>query len=100
MAESKTDSRVVDAGAEMDVRPGMYGLTYKLSLDVSEALAGLKAIQREARKATAAVAELQAKASEVSPQITINTTNVRYDGIERIARDITARLRKQTSVKL
>lgn len=53
MAESKRDSREV--------------LTVKLNLDVSEALTALKAVQREARKTTAAIAELHA-VSEASPR--------------------------------
>lgn len=53
MAESKTaiDSREVIGNEAKSIG----GLTYKLTLDVSEALAGLKALQREARKATQAV---------------------------------------------
>ncbi|WP_169456468.1 hypothetical protein [Paenibacillus pinihumi] len=34
----------------------------KVNVNVSEAIAGLKALQREARKATAALAELKAAA--------------------------------------
>lgn len=60
MAESKTDSREVsDVKSAGNARAEMNELTYKLTVDVSEALTALKAIQREARKATAAVAELQ-----------------------------------------
>lgn len=36
-------------------------VSVKLTLDASEVISGLKAIQREARKATAAVAELSEK---------------------------------------
>lgn len=39
-------------------------LTYKLSLDISEALAGLKALQREAKEATKALRELEAQKCE------------------------------------
>lgn len=37
----------------------LSGLSVKVDVDVSEAISGLKAIQREAKKATAALAELR-----------------------------------------
>ncbi|WP_338465095.1 hypothetical protein [Shouchella rhizosphaerae] len=51
MAAEK-EARVVEMTSE--------GLTVKLNVDVSEALTGLKAVQREAKMATRAVAELGA----------------------------------------
>jgi len=40
-------------------------LTVKVDVDVSEALTGLKALQREARKATQALAELETQMERV-----------------------------------
>ncbi|SDW22789.1 hypothetical protein [Paenibacillus sp. PDC88] len=40
-------------------------LTVRINVDVSEALTGLKAIQREAKKATQALRELEAAQREV-----------------------------------
>lgn len=37
----------------------LSGLHVKINIDVSEALVGLKAIQREAKRATAALRELE-----------------------------------------
>ncbi|WP_239613915.1 hypothetical protein [Cohnella mopanensis] len=42
------------------------GITVKVSVDVSEALTGLKALQREAKKATQAIAELNAAQEAVN----------------------------------
>lgn len=44
----------------------LNGLTVKIDVDVSEAIRGLKAVQREAKKATQALAELSAMQAEVS----------------------------------
>lgn len=54
MAEEKNNREVVVEKAKE------FGtLTMKVSLDVSEALTGLKAIQREAREATKALRQLE-----------------------------------------
>ncbi|MBO1003751.1 hypothetical protein [Pseudogracilibacillus auburnensis] len=42
-------------------------LTVKVTADVSDALKGLKAIQREARKATAALKELEQVYNKIKP---------------------------------
>lgn len=57
--------------AEKDVSSrGSNGLTVKVNVDVSEALTGLKAIQREAKKATAALRELTAARTAVVERTT------------------------------
>jgi len=47
-------------------KSGVSDLTVKVNVDVSEAIAGLKAVQREARKATAALAEFKAAQEAVN----------------------------------
>lgn len=68
MADKKSrelDEKVAD-GLFQDVKYTGWGkekakpLTMKLDVDVSEALTGLKALQREAREATKALRELEA----------------------------------------
>jgi hypothetical protein len=51
----------------------LSGLTVKVKVDVAEAITGLKALQREAKKATAALRELEA-AQQGAPVITQNIT--------------------------
>lgn len=43
-------------------------ITVKLNVDVSEALTGLKALQREAKRATAALRELESAIQAVAPR--------------------------------
>lgn len=52
-------------------KPKFKGLTVKVDVDVSEALTGLKALQREAREATKALRELEEaqKRSQVLPRV-------------------------------
>lgn len=62
MADKKSrevDFIVDENGIAEDVR-GKDALTVKIDVDVAEALTGLKAVQREAKKATAALRELAA----------------------------------------
>lgn len=49
------------------------GLTVKLDVDVSEAIAGLKAVQREAKKATQELRELEAQERPIK-QTTLHTS--------------------------
>ncbi|WP_102271293.1 hypothetical protein [Cytobacillus massiliigabonensis] len=46
-------------------------LSIKLDVDVSEALTGLKAVQREAKKATQALRELEAAQQKFNQPITV-----------------------------
>lgn len=51
----------------------------KVSIDVSEALTGLKALQREARKATQALRELEAKVSDANELLAIQGEDGNWD---------------------
>ena len=44
----------------------LSGLTVKVNVDVAEAITGLKALQREAKKATAALRELEAAQQNIT----------------------------------
>jgi hypothetical protein len=71
-------------------------LSIKVDVDVSEALTGLKAIQREAKEATKALRELEAtKNSEPNViNVTSNTTNTDAKTlVETLERELTKRLR-------
>lgn len=46
----------------------LNGLTIKVDVDVTAAISGLKAVQREAKKATQALAELRAEMQAVSAE--------------------------------
>lgn len=54
-------------------------LSVKIDVDVSEALTGLKALQRESRKATQAIAELDA---QYSPRIDAANDLLRIQGTD------------------
>ncbi len=54
-------------------------LTVKLNVDVSEALTGLKAIQREAREATKVLRELEAKVSDANELLAIQGEDGNWD---------------------
>jgi hypothetical protein len=54
MAKYSTNADTTDANGRINLRE----LTVKVDVDVSDALTGLKAIQREAKKATQALREL------------------------------------------
>lgn len=45
---------------------GSRGLTVKVDVDVSEALTGLKALQREAKEATRALRELETQMNRMN----------------------------------
>jgi hypothetical protein len=71
-------------------------LTIKIDVDVSEAITGLKAIQREAKEATKALRELEVtKNSEPNViNITINTTNTDAKTlVETLERELAKRVR-------
>lgn len=59
MAEYTVNAQSTDAS-------GSRGLSVKVNVDVAEAIVGLKAIQREAKKATQALAELKAAQEAVA----------------------------------
>ena len=44
----------------------LRGINVKINVDVSEALTGLKAVQREAKKATQALRELESQMKRVN----------------------------------
>ncbi|WP_342540058.1 hypothetical protein MHI39_20235 [Heyndrickxia sp. FSL K6-6286] len=50
---------VDEKGTAIDVRKAKRNLTVKIDVDISEALTGLKALQREAKKATQVLRELE-----------------------------------------
>jgi hypothetical protein len=61
-------------------------LTVKLDIDASDAITALKALQREARKATQALRELEAEVKKLPP------TQADTD-IEKIAKELAEKLR-------
>jgi len=81
------------------------GLSVKVNVDVSEALRGLKALQREARKAAAELAEMSAaysdyldkrtKCAEIVQISGEQCFSVKSDDVDAIVREITDRLRKK-----
>jgi hypothetical protein len=66
-------------------------LTVKLDIDASDAIRALKALQREARKATQALREFEA---EVAKAKTTNITVKDEADVEKIAKELTKRLRE------
>jgi phage-related minor tail protein len=73
-------------------------LTVKLDVDASDAIRALKAIQREARKATQALRELEADVAKAkTTNITVNIPNITVKDeadVEKIARELSKRLDK------
>lgn len=84
MAEEKNDREVVTAEnwgksrTEYDAKQAKeFGtLTMKVSVDVSEAITGLKAVQREARKASQVLRELEAAQNSFNQPITVAPLSV------------------------
>lgn len=66
-----------------DKEPGTGALTVKVNIDVSEALTGLKAVQREAREAAKALRELEEAQMKATKGVIIE-----LDG-EAVAKSIT-----------
>lgn len=54
-------------------------LNVKVNVDVAEALTGLKALQREARKATKALRELEAKVADANELLAIQGEDGNWD---------------------
>jgi hypothetical protein len=70
MAEMRESNKELVEGRDY-IKP-LSGLNIKVNVDCSEALKGLKAITREAKKATAALKELEVAQKNQSKNITIN----------------------------
>lgn len=64
MADEKESCAVMEQAASR-----MGEVTMKMGIDVSDALKGLKAVQREARKATVALKEFEEKQKEMSQEL-------------------------------
>jgi hypothetical protein len=79
-------------------------LTVKLDVDASDAIRALKALQREARKATQALRELEVEAEKQAKDQTVNiTVNIFTEpgsdiDVDKIAEDISEKLRKASEL--
>ncbi|MDQ0270743.1 hypothetical protein [Cytobacillus purgationiresistens] len=82
--KSRTDGIEVVAEKTKDIGE----LTYKLSLDVSEALTGLKAVQREAREATKALRELEAAQQPKVAEVMANYLPISSEDAEKVVQAI------------
>jgi hypothetical protein len=93
---------MADNQSREEIRRNNHGeLTVKVraDVDVSDAITGLKALQREAKEATQALRELEAtKISEPNViNITINTTNTDAKTlVETLERELAKRLRTRS----
>jgi hypothetical protein len=87
--------------ADIDVGPRKpFGeLTVRLDVDASDAITALKAIQREARKATQALRELEAVAALHKGEVVIPEITVKDDAdIEKIAKELAEKIRQTREV--
>lgn len=72
MADKQSREEVVNKAKEIGKQTEESGkrvgdaLTVKLNVDVSEAITGLKAVQREAKEATKALREVEAQSGDIS----------------------------------
>ena len=71
MAENKRES--------IDQERAVEELTVKVGVDVSEAITGLKAIQREAKEATKALRELEAETGKTTTVYDLQVQSVREE---------------------
>lgn len=58
---------------------GSRGLTIEVDVDVSEALTGLKALQREAKKATQALRELEEAQNDFNKRQSIDIVEIQAE---------------------
>ncbi len=65
--------------ADKQSRAAIGDLLVKVDIDISDALTGLKALQREARKATQALRELEAKVSDANELLAIQGEDGNWD---------------------
>jgi hypothetical protein len=82
--------------ADIDVGPHKpFGeLTVKLDVDVADAIRALKALQREARKATQALRELETEVAKAkTTNIPVIKIDDRYDA-EKIAKELAEKMRE------
>lgn len=79
------------------MRGSVRDLTVKVDVDVSEAITGLKALQREAKEATKALREYESTAQRLKAHMDANGAEY-YEGIRKVAEKTLAEDKRKYSL--